>query len=426
MSLYTHVLHFRSTAGFQTVQQEETRLSMKVPRSALELLQEMVGFDTANRTALGEPFAERQLAERLEELAVHWKLTVERLPVADDAYNLLVTAACSTPLGDDAPWLLFDSHLDTVAFEGMTVDPLAGEMRDGCIYGRGACDTKGSGAAMLWALKTLQQRGELQQNVAILFSIDEEVTRTGLRAFVHRQLDNLPWRPAAAIVGEPTELQMVTAHNGLVRWQIVTRGKACHSSDPTQGRSAIRDMARVIALLEDEYIPGVEACHPMTGRAACSINLIHGGQQINMIPDECTIAIDRRLVPGEDGATVLPAVETMLNRLRDDDPALEVMQQTPRIENGLAPETNGELAKRVAARLAQLGLSETPVGAKYGSHASTFAEAGIPSLVLGPGNIDQAHSKDEYLELEQLEAAVDAYQTLMREPLTGDVSRRLP
>lgn len=396
-------------------------MSLTVPRSPQELLQQMVGFDTANRTALGDPFAERLLAERLEELAVHWNLAAQRLPVGPGAYNLLLTAASSTSSAVATDCLLFDSHLDTVALQGMTVDPLAGEVRDGRIYGRGACDTKGSGAAMLWALKTLLEEQQLRQNVAILFSIDEEVHRSGLRAFVNQHLAELPWKPVAAIVGEPTRLRMVTAHNGLVRWEIVTRGQACHSSDPTQGRSAIRDMTRVMHHLEEEYIQAVDASHPMTGRAACSINLIQGGQQINMIPDQCTIAIDRRLVPGEEGANVLPAVESILDRLRATDAALEVAQQTPRIENGLAPETNADLASCVGQRLAELGLSDTPVGAKYGSHASSFAEAGVPSLVLGPGDIAQAHSKDEYLELTQLELAVDVYRSLMREPLCLEV-----
>ena len=392
--------------------------SPPIPDSCTELLQQMISIDSVNRIDQGEAFSERRLAEHLEYLARHWHLDVQRLPIGGDAYNLLVSAPASNLAGDAAPWLLFDSHLDTVSVEGMTIDPFAATIKGDVIYGRGACDTKGSGAAMLWALKTLSGANQLAANVAILFSIDEEVSRTGVRAFLADQLPQLGWRPNAVIVGEPTELKMVIAHNGLVRWRIETRGKAAHSSEPSQGRSAISDMVRVITALETQYIAQLDASHPLTGRAQCSINLIAGGQQINVISDRCTISLDRRLVPGEDGASVLPAVERILQRLASEQPHLQATQSPARIESGLAPDLNHALAEAVGQVLVRQGLSPEPQGAKYGSHASSYAEAGIPAIVLGPGAIAQAHEQQEFLRLDQLHAAQRVYRALASAPLT--------
>ena len=178
------------------------------PQSCVELLQQMIGFDTVNRTAEGVPFVESQLAAHLESVAAGWGLSTRRLPLKDAGFNLLVTHQ----VGADAPWLMFDSHMDTVDVAGMTVDPFGGQIEDGKIFGRGACDTKGTGAAMLWALKSAAEDSQLSVNIAILYTIDEEAGRSGVKAFVNDQLPTLSFRPLGVIVGEPTCLRIVAAH----------------------------------------------------------------------------------------------------------------------------------------------------------------------------------------------------------------------
>ena len=192
------------------------------------LLQAMVGFDTVNSAISGKPDAERALSVYLDDLAKSMGLDTRRLPVTGEGFNLLVTHQ----VDGQAPWLLFESHLDTVSVDKMTVDPFAGRIVDGRLYGRGACDTKGTGAAMLCALSRYRKRGG-PNNVAILFTLDEEIGKTGVRTFVASQLPGLGWRPAGVIVGEPTRLRAVVAHNGVVRWRIRTEGVAAHSSDPS-------------------------------------------------------------------------------------------------------------------------------------------------------------------------------------------------
>ena len=163
------------------------------------LLQAMVGFDTVNSAISGRPDAELALSVYLEAQTEAMGLDTRRLPVTGEGFNLLV----SHQVDARAPWLLFESHLDTVSVDGMTVDPFGGRIADGRMYGRGTCDTKGTGAAMLWALSRYS-RGTGPNNVAILFTLDEEVGKTGVRTFVASQLPDLDWRPAGVIVGEPT------------------------------------------------------------------------------------------------------------------------------------------------------------------------------------------------------------------------------
>lgn len=377
--------------------------------SCESLLQAMVGFNTVNSAISGKPDAERVLSVYLEAQAEAMRLDTRRLPVTGEGFNLLV----SHQVDGRAPWLLFESHLDTVSVDGMTVDPFGGRIADGRMYGRGTCDTKGTGAAMLWALSRYNRRSG-PNNVAVLFTLDEEVGKTGVRTFVASQMPELDWRPAGVIVGEPTRLRAVVAHNGVVRWRIRTEGVAAHSSDPSRGRSAIRMMTEVIGALEERYIARLASEHPLTGRAQCSINLIRGGTQINMIPERCEIHVDRRVVPGEDPDTVIPAVERILEALRTKSPHLTVVQEAPdMVDSPLDPAGGEAFGAFVATVLNSMGLPDGLSGVGYGTDASSFSRAGIPAVVLGPGDIAQGHTANEWIELEQLRAGVEIYYNLM-------------
>lgn len=380
------------------------------PATCQELLAAMVAIDSRNTAFTGQPHAERKLAEYLEGIAQCWGLDTRRLTVAGEDFNLLVYWRTD----DGAPWLLFESHLDTAGTEGMTIEPFTPTIEQGRLYGRGACDTKGSGAAMLWALRHYAAEGRGPNNVALLFSVDEEAGKAGIKAFAQKQLTDLGWRPYGAIVGEPTELHLVVAHAGIVRWSIRTHGLAAHSADPSRGRSAISMMVRVIDAIESRYIPNLRARHPLVGKAQCSINMIRGGTQINMIPDLCEIWLDRRLVPGEDPTRVLPEVAYILEELKSHVPGLRYSMSEPFIDPPLDSTGHEAFIASIQRALAGLGLPSEASGVTYGTDASTLAEAGIPAVVLGPGHIAQAHTSDEWLELAQLERAVEVYLSLMR------------
>jgi acetylornithine deacetylase len=173
-------------------------------------------------------------------------------------------------------------------------------------------------------------------------------------------------------------------------------------------------ITEVIGALEERYIPRLTAEHPLTGKAQCSINLIRGGTQINIIPEHCEIHVDRRLVPGEDPDTVIPAVERILDELRAGNPNLAVVQEAPdMVDSPLDPTGGREFGAFVASVLKSTGLPDGLTGVGYGTDASSFSRVGIPAVVLGPGDIAQAHTAGEWIDLGQLNSGVDVYQNLM-------------
>ena len=384
------------------------------PNDVLDLLAKMISFDTVNEYTSGLDFPERTMMEFLEEIAKKWGLETSRLPIAHnghtDSYNLLITYEVSKT----AQWLVFESHADTVSVDGMTVNPFHGLIKDGLIYGRGACDTKGSGAGMLWALKEYMQLSSCPNNIAVLFVTDEEATKTGTTAFVQTQLEHLDWTPTGVIVGEPTLCQPVVAHNGVIRWKINTKGVAAHSSNPSNGQSAISAMSKLILAFEKEYCSKISLTHPLTGQAACSVNTISGGTAVNIIPDFCEIEIDRRTLPGEDSEQVLKEIKAVLDSIASKDPTILIGTSTPFVDYQLDPTVNREFALQISDILIEMGFSGEQSGAGYGTDASTYSKAGIPAVVIGPGSINQAHTKDEWLEIAELDKSVSVYKQIMR------------
>ena len=384
------------------------------PNDVLDLLAKMISFDTVNEYTSGVDFPERTMMEYLEEIAKGWGLETSRLPIPASAlaasYNLLITYEVSKT----AQWLVFESHADTVSVDGMTVNPFQGLIKDGVIYGRGACDTKGSGAGMLWALKEYMELSTCANNIAVLFVTDEEATKTGTTAFVQTQLEHLDWTPTGVIVGEPTLCQPVVAHNGVIRWKVSTQGVAAHSSNPSNGQSAISTMSKLILEFEKEYCSKISLTHPLTGQAACSVNTISGGTAVNIIPNFCEIEIDRRTLPGEDSEQVLKDMKAVLDSISLRDPTILIGTSTPFVDYQLDPTVNREFALQISEILIEMGLSGEQSGAGYGTDASTYSKAGIPAVVIGPGSINQAHTKDEWLEIAELEKSVSVYKQIMK------------
>ena len=382
-------------------------MSNSFPDSCVALLQKMVGFDTVNPYISGVPNAERPLAIWLESFAQNENWKTQRLPFGEGDFNLLITFE----IEKSKPWLLFESHLDIVSIEGMTIEPFAAKIEDGKILGRGACDTKSSGAAMLWALRKYQSQSMQPNNIGVLFTCDEEITKRGALAFANEQLPQLDFRPEGVIVGEPTMLQPIVAHNGVTRILVRTRGVAAHSSNPANGRSAISEMVKVIQVLESEYIPSLTATHELTGKAQSSINIIRAGQQANIIPDFCEIQLDRRVVPGEKTEDILPQIQRVITPLQDAHPEAGIEIEIGFLDPSLSPR-EGEFTDFVNRVLANFG-DVSPQGVPYGTDASNFDAVGLPAIVLGPGHISQAHTHDEWIAVSQVERAVEVYGALM-------------
>lgn len=380
------------------------------PANVVELLQSMVRHNSVSSAISGRPKAEATLGDHLVRCAKWFDLPVKRMPVDGRADQLLVTHEVDPA----APWLLFDSHMDTVAVDGMTVEPFGGEVRSGRVYGRGSCDTKGTGAAMLWAMQQYAKSEQRGNNVALYFGVDEEAGMHGVSSFLKRDYPALGFTPKGVIVGEPTELHPVVAHNGVVRWRVHTKGLAAHSSVPHEGRSAISMMMKLLTAIEHEYIPSLKAEHELTGPAACSVNMIQGGCSPNIIPDHCVIDVDRRVVPGEDVTKILAEFVAVLDAARGEDTSLAYNVDVGTGCPPLLGTGNAALTAFIRQVLADHALPTMLLGAPYGTHAGHYANAGLPAVVFGPGEIDRAHTRDESIGIEQLERGVEVYLTLMQ------------
>jgi acetylornithine deacetylase len=270
---------------------------------------------------------------------------------------------------------------------------------------------------MLWALKNYAHSPVRYFNIGLLLSVDEELGMAGAQAFTRNELVELTAAShvRGIIVGEPTRLRPVTSHGGCVRGKIMTRGRAAHSSDPSQGVSAIHRMAKVIQEFEDHYAKSLSAKHPLTGRAAASINIIHGGSQVNMIPDRCEVEFDRRLVPGESVSDVSLEISEffapIFKEFEDGDKEGALIEET-----FAAPPLNAvkneDFIHFVLTGLRSLGLDDELTGAPWATNASHFSKL-IPAVVIGPGDIKQAHTKDEWIAVSELNLAVRLYLELM-------------
>jgi acetylornithine deacetylase/succinyl-diaminopimelate desuccinylase-like protein len=224
--------------------------------------------------------------------------------------------------------------------------------------------------------------------------VDEEYAQAGSRALVASG-----FRADLAIVGEPTRLQVVTAHKGTLWLQLETRGKPAHGAKPHLGRNAVHAMARIVDLLETDYAAWLRRRkHPLLGSATVNVGKISGGTQPNIVPAVCTIVVDRRTLPGESEASVCREITA---RLRVKNLRAKIFNTKMAPSPALETDPNLPLVRQFAASVGQC----RPVGVDYFCDAAVLAAGGIPSVAFGPGNIAQAHTADEWIALAQLERA---------------------
>ena len=319
------------------------------------------------------------------------------------------------PGADSNRRILLEAHMDTVSANHMAFDPFDPVTKNGRMQGRGSCDVKAGLAAMMHAVRALKESGRVPPcEVVFAAVVDEEHAFRGVLRLIDSLQNTL--LPEAAVVAEPTELRVVRANKGVLRWKIITRGKSVHSSHPKRGLNAISDMARVILALEDHFADLEKTLHPLLGAASGSIGVIAGGEQVNFVPNRCEIDIDRRLLPGESAANALAQCENTLAKLKALHPRLDVEMQPPLLSDEAmetpAHSTSVETASRV---LHSLGLNGEPCGVSFGCDCTKLSRAGIPSIIFGPGSIAQAHTRDEFVELSQVQTALEFYQHFLLE-----------
>lgn len=372
------------------------------------LLRDLVALPSINpmgRPLVGPHVFEHQVTDYLDRFFRDLGVRHERQPVAPLRENVV---AYHEPPG--ARWtLVLEVHQDTVPVDGMTIDPFAATVDNGRLYGRGACDVKGGMAAMLAAFARLVRENPAgSARVVLACTVDEEHTFLGVQKLVEGGVDALRGGiagPIGAVVAEPTRLNIIKAHKGAVRWHLRTAGRSCHSSRPELGVNAIYHMATLLPLVERyaEELRG-RPPHPLLGPATLSVGRIEGGTSVNTVPDRCQVEIDRRLLPGED-ATAAPG--DLHAYLQAHAPAhVQFATSAPWLScPALSAEGAEWLVGRLGAAIDDVRGRHLVEVVPYGTDASTLAGAGVPSVVFGPGNIDQAHTCDEWIDLAEVEVA---------------------
>ncbi len=382
---------------------------------AVTLLKDVIAIPSVNpmgRDLTGPEYLETRLTGYLVGVFHGLGVEYEQVEVAPGRSNVLARFDSPDP---NARTLLLDVHQDTVPIDGMTIDPFDPVERDGRIYGRGACDVKGGMAAMLAAfIRLVQDRPEKAANVVLSLTCDEEATVLGINHLVRSWSEPepvyrlLPQPPDVAVIAEPTRLDIVVAHRGATRWKLRTTGRACHSSNPANGINAIYRMGEVLRCLQEyaDTLPDRVTPHPLCGPPTLNVGLIHGGISVNTVPDFCTIEIDRRIIPGEDGHTIVPEVEAWLKERLDFD----VEMLPPWLYGAALPDhNNGPLADRLMEQITEVAGPREKIGVPFGTHASRVAVADVPCVVFGPGSIEQAHTNDEWVPVDELEQAAEVY-----------------
>ena len=364
------------------------------------LLQDLVRLPSVNpmgRSVSGDLFYEHRVTSYLERFFIDLGVPCKRSPVAPLRDNIV--ARYESPGATTT--LLFEVHQDTVPVDGMTIDPFAGDVRDGRLYGRGACDVKGGMTAMLTAFARLvREKPAGAANVILACTVDEEHTFLGVQQLV---ADGV--RADFAVVAEPTRLQIVDAHKGVVRWKVRTEGRACHSSRPDQGVNAVYRMGHVLPVIE-EYADWLtkSAAHTRLGPPTLSVGRIEGGVSVNTVPDGCVIEVDRRLLPGEDPRAAWEAFRDRVTKNSRVPVVCDpVWMACPALDPIRSAGMRGQLGTAIDAVEGRHEVLAVP----FGTDASTISEAGIPAVVFGPGDIAQAHTKDEWIELDQIDRAAE-------------------
>lgn len=381
-------------------------------RGILELLMEMVKAPSHPGVPRQEEAAARALAGYLRERG----LPADLVEVREGRPNVVASIAGPKP----GPHLLLCGHLDTVPPNaGSAADFFSAAIRDERMFGRGTVDMKGALAAMAGALADIRDSGGLASGrVTLAAVIDEEMESLGAEALIRSG-----FQADGAVIGEPTGNRVAIGHKGLEWLEVGFTGRAAHGSTPEAGISAIAAAAHFVSLVERELVPSFERRRdPVLGLPAINMGTIRGGQQPSMVAADCTIQLDRRWVTTETIDQVFGDIEAILGRVREARPGLKTRLE--RMPGGMATMLHGPLVidpahPLVGAALGAFGdlgraAAPTTVFPAWTDGALISREAGIPTLVWGPGELALAHSAEESVPLGEVLLAARLYAAAAR------------
>ena len=367
------------------------------PGDARALTRALVKIDSRNPTLTNGAPGERECALFLRDVLHDWGFRTELQDAAIGRPNLI--ARIGTPRGGRS--LMMNGHLDVVGVEGMTHAPFAAEERDGLLYGRGSADMKGGIAAMCtgaWRAAQTAIRGE----IIIAAVADEEYDSAGTRALLRNGI-----RADGAIIAEPTNLAIMPAHRGFVWLEVTISGRAAHGSRWEIGVDAIRHAGLLLAeldRLDAEELPLFT--HALLGRGSLHASLVEGGIGMSTYPDRCVLTLERRTIPGKSRATdFIQEVESACERIRArrDTFVADIRLIVAQGPSDVPPDA--PIVRELRHAMEEHGEAGGIEGMSAWTDAALLNEAGIPTVLFGPGDISLAHAAEEYIVLDEIDRA---------------------
>ncbi|MFY9316947.1 MAG: M20 family metallopeptidase [Burkholderiales bacterium] len=365
---------------------------------AVGLTRELLGFNTIN-----PPGQERDCAKAAGRLLEEWGYKVEYHEYEDARTSVIARAGGKS--GSDP--LCLTGHLDVVALGARpwTKDPFSGETEGDRLYGRGSSDMKAGVAAMLAALKSFSGKLRNTPGVVVVLTAAEEGGCVGSAELA--KLPQLMGRAGAMVVGEPTSNYPLVGHKGSLKFHAAFRGVSAHGSMPQLGVNAIYKAAKAIAALEG-FEFGAKA-HPIMGAPTMNVGTVEGGSGVNLVPDLARIGVDIRTVPGVDHGVLLLKLKEVLS-----EGEIEVIADN----DAVWTEPQEAWVQRVF-EICRPILKEQPEArtAPYMTDAANLRKvyAGVPTVVLGPGEAAMAHQTDEYCHMERIRQSVQIYEAIIRD-----------
>jgi acetylornithine deacetylase len=355
------------------------------------LLSRLVSIDSVNPSLVEGGAGEERIATFIADWAREAGLEAELIGDTPGRPSAIVRA----PGSGGGKTLLLCGHIDTVNVEGMA-DPHSPRIDGDRMYGRGAYDMKGGVAAALIACREAAGL-DLRGDVVVAAVADEEHASFGVReALAHVRAD-------AAIVTEPTELDVAIAHKGFIWAEIEVGGKAAHGSRPHLGVDAIVKAGPVLTALGELDRSLALREHPLVGRGSVHASVIAGGIEMSSYPAECVIGIERRTIPGEATADVEAELEALLERCRAGDPELVVEKRMGLVREPFEVDPDAEIVRAVAAA----GGGREPVGVSYWADSAFISAVGIPTVLFGPPG-EGAHAQVEWVSIPGTETVAGA------------------
>jgi succinyl-diaminopimelate desuccinylase len=305
--------------------------------------------------------------------------------------------------------LLFVCHLDVVAAggEGWSYPPFAGAENEGKVYGRGAADMKGGIAATVAAIRQIvDSKTRLKGDIFFAALAGEESDSSGAIKFAN-DLRNKSPKLTGIVVPELTDFDVFTAHRGILWLKVKTIGKSAHGSAPQLGINAITSMKFLLNELDNYKIQFVP--HKRLGNCSMSVNTIEGGKEINVVPDNCSIGIDIRTLPGQKSQDIISNFENLFAEIKQKNPRFEASVSVARELGALETDPDCDFVKDFCS---VVGASQTKA-VSFTTDGPHFASLGVPIVIFGPGKPHLAHKPNEYIDIADVEKAVEHYKNII-------------